>query len=101
MSATKYDAAYFIAKFEAIPDEKWNIGSLKSDDGSRACAIGHCDSQSGEAYKLARLFPEAENSHLCGAAFINDGFHPAYQQPTPKARILAALRDLQAQPATP
>lgn len=93
-----YDKAHFIAKFEAIPEDRWCKGQIEDDSG-RCCAIGHCHPVLGglcsEGEALARLFPGER--HNCGkliVARINDGEDPQYQQPTPKQRVLAALRDL-------
>ncbi len=73
--------------------------------GGICCAMGHCQSgsvgeRSEEQEALVRLFePEAASyGFACRVARINDREDMDYQQATPKARILAALRDL---PATP
>lgn len=87
-----YDKAYFIAKFEAIPDEQWCVG-VSYDKQERRCASGHCSVLGGEFNALNRLFPTVGFRKILPAV-INDGEDPRYQQPTPKARILAALRDL-------
>ena len=102
---------YFIAKFEAIPDDKWHVGSYDGPDNSH-CALGHCGEypaspENHEARTLtgllmhvrgdtslrARTIPGSGGN---GPAVVNDGKSSRYQQPTPKARILAALRDVQA-----
>jgi hypothetical protein len=87
-----HDCAYFIQKFEAIPDEMWTTGV----NYPARCAINHCQGQ--ETIAFIKLFEDAFpcESFLYSAAVINDGRHPAYKQPTPKARILAALRDIKA-----
>lgn len=36
------DVQYFIEKFEAIPEEKWCVDVLSSEDG-KFCANGHCN----------------------------------------------------------
>lgn len=80
---------YFIAKFEAIPEELWCTGSLT--EGDRHCVYGHCHPERGanspEGKALCALAPVF-------LAAVNDGRDKAYQQSTPKQRILAALRDL-------
>ena len=97
-----YDAAYFIAKFEAIPDELWFVGKLTDPENqARHCALGHCVRRdfifNHEAEALFRILNFPAN--------INDGDDPRYPRdkfPTPKARILAALRDVVASyPASP
>lgn len=93
-----YDKAYFIAKFEAIPEGMWRTGSY--GEGLSHCALGHCgvwSRETPEADALVRLFePEHDMiGHASSvAASINDGQDNRYQQPTPKQRILAALHDL-------
>ena len=100
--STKYDRDYFIRKFEAIPDELWMTESYT--DGTRCCAYGHCgrrsakhpcddDPHTPESRALSVLF-EAAGITFLRVAPINDGYCLEYQQHTPKARILAALRDL-------
>lgn len=88
-----YDVDYFIAKFEAIPEEKWC--KYCYTDGDRHCALGHCGVSPGsgagdEAMALYTIF-----SPLSVTAINDADYHP-YTQPTPKQRILAALRDIKA-----
>jgi hypothetical protein len=116
----KYDASYFISKFSAIPDEEWTEGKM---DGLSKCALGHCsettlfanaDEYGPEARALFALF-ELINDKVplrdfeldepwCRVYRVNDymgrGSHQ-YDQPTPKARILAALHDIKAKELQP
>jgi len=90
----KYDIHYFIAKFEAIPDNKWCVEKF-TDEKGRCCALGHCgvrgsntmfciSTKQGEALK--KILPD-------GVTSINDGvFKGEFKGKTPKARILEALR---------
>lgn len=107
MPEQKYDKAYFIAKFEAIPDELWTVGKLtRSENGAEQhCALGHAGAQKGplhteESEALCALFSRPAGYYPDDVpdprtlTAINDGARPRYQQPTPKARILAALKDL-------
>lgn len=102
-----YDKAYFIAKFEAIPDSLWKTGSfLRTEETSPTCALGHCGvrhwdevTTHPQAVALTALLrhhkPVWEGSDYWAVTHINDGTDESpYKQPTPKARILAALRDL-------
>lgn len=89
---------YFIAKFEAIPEELWTTGDFV-DEKNRMCAFGHCgvsleaDTKEGNALDLLfRRGLHTESSSITSE--INDGEVRRYPQPTPKQRILAALRDL-------
>lgn len=90
MKKTKPDLEFtvdhFIEKFESIPDDHWGTGTYVDSDG-RCCAIGFCRSSREHIALRNILIPHG------GAAAINDGHSYDYQQPTPKARILAALAD--------
>lgn len=88
-----YDKAHFLARFEAIPDKLWCVRLItRRKEGSRDvqhCAIGHL-------IKQGYLTPESTAliTLVSTVGTINDGEDPRYQQPTPRARVLAALRDL-------
>jgi hypothetical protein len=86
--STQYTREYFIAKFEAIPEEKWTTDTYR-DAAGRCCALGHCKEGIEQRELSNRLL-------MVGASAIqvNDKKNRRYQQPTPKQRILAALRDL-------
>lgn len=88
----KYDAAYFIAKFEAIPDELWTDKGWYYD-GEKRCAIGHCvgdrNFHAPEAVALREIAKALDQTVIS----INDGYCDKYPQPTPKQRVLAWLRD--------
>jgi hypothetical protein len=97
---SQFTPEYFIAKFEAIPDELWHVGAYDGPANSH-CALGHCGTvASEEGFALMELL-----DHVVGAAYtngqvpsgpavVNDGKSDRYKQATPKERILAALRDL-------
>lgn len=104
----KYDAAYFIAKFEAIPEELWfSQGHYRSDENEQCCcALGHCgmtDASSDrldshpEAMALTRISERIHAERFSPSVVaINDGTPSGlrkYPQPTPKQRVLAWLRD--------
>ncbi len=84
----------FHKKFAAIPDEQWCIYVLEFD-GAR-CALGHTMGETlydtEETKKLRELFGGTRDSDR--PAIINNGDSCMYKQPTPKARILAALEDI-------
>lgn len=96
------NADYFIKKFEAIPEENWCTGVYKL--GDRCCVLGHCGfhtteddqglrtihAQAPEGIALSELFYTRDLS----CSRVNDGEDDYYPQATPKARILAALRDI-------
>jgi len=104
-----YDVQFFIDKFSKIPDNDWGIKSYV-DEFNKKCALGHCgisvslfQTNAPEASAVHSIFMESGLNILT----INDGEALRYQQPTPKARILAALNDIKAmqkpteKPATP
>lgn len=104
----QYTVDYFINKLEAIPEEKWRVGTLGYD--GHCCALGHCgvtnleylaDQKDSEGYALCHLFKTSIGR--CGITNfseyvwdINDNLDSRYSQPTPRARILAALADIKA-----
>lgn len=88
-----YDISYFITKFEAIPEELWCTGKLAIYE--QRCVLGHCGVVGYASYDLTpEALTLAQCLPICPQA-INDFRTPAYPQPTPKQRILAALRDAQ------
>lgn len=94
MSTPAYDVDYFISKFEAILEEKWVEHALSW--GGRCCALGHCQGALERDALKEVMLSLVHDGHgiLVAPAAINDGLDPRYPQPTPKARILAALRDV-------
>lgn len=95
----------FHAKFEAIPEDRWCTIFFEKLNGQR-CVLGHLgensvfasDLISRDAKNLEMLlapYVEDENTHkLSACVLINDWGCEQFQQPTPKARILAALTDI-------
>lgn len=84
----------FIEFFSGIPEEQWCCESFKNPDG-RCCAAGHLGedafTETKNGSNLERLMGD------WGTVWsINDGDHPDFQQPTPRARILAALNEIKA-----
>lgn len=85
-----YDVDHFISKFEKTKEEEWWTEDF-TDGSGRYCALGHCgqtnlqDTEEGEALNDILSYQADE---------INDGLDPRYPQPTPRQRILAALRDI-------
>lgn len=101
MSANKYDVNYFIAKFEAIPEGLWCTGEFNNGRG-QFCAMGHCGDDVDkvappECRALKALFRRDGGTAIITE--INDGLNPSRPEPTPKLRILAALRDIKAKGA--
>lgn len=93
----QYTSQYFIDKFEKIPEERWITNDFSNDIG--CCAMGHCgmtyfslSSDEKEAVALSNLFNDRIRASV---PTVNDDRDSNYPQPTPKQRILAALRDIQ------
>lgn len=91
-----YDVDFFIAKFEAIPEERWTMGTYH--DGPKSCVLGHCGGVNGNAFgaepeALRDLFAEI-TAH---PAVVNDNEDDRFPQETPKARVLAALHTIKEQ----
>lgn len=96
-----YNADYFIAKFTAIPEELWCENDYEKHNGQR-CVMGHCgkdlknefgDTEESKALRL--LLDPTREKNPGHAEDINNGLE-SYLQPTPRARILAALNDIKA-----
>lgn len=88
-----YTKEYFIAKFEVIPEELWCTHVFTQGDGI-CCAYGHCGSTAAHPFTPERKGLYNLLRDVGMVARINDGHHERFPQPTPKQRILAALRSL-------
>jgi hypothetical protein len=94
-----YNAAYFITKFEDIPEDRW--GTMVYEKDGKCCAYGHCGRKFGESTEesqgLSALSREIQrrSPDAPGVVLVNDGYRKEYSQPTPKQRILAWLKDAQ------
>jgi hypothetical protein len=96
--STTYDRAHFLAKFEAIPDERWSCGALHR--AGRSCALGLCGAEYGQTAQGFGIVLTAEAAALVAllgsvteVAAINDGLGEAARWGgTPRERVLAALR---------
>lgn len=97
MTKKTFDVDYFIAKFEAIPEEFWCVEYYTHRDNLAVhCALGHCNEHHQALFDEV-FYGKSEANSLRGlidAPNINDGKDPMYTQSTPKARILAALKDV-------
>jgi hypothetical protein len=91
-----YNAAYFIAKFEAIPEGLWCTNDFSSNGAH--CARGHCgeshQKETDESKALVAVAAKVIGNGL-EIAEVNDGDHRDYKQSTPKERVLALLKDAQ------
>lgn len=94
---------YFIEKFEAIPEDQWCVGRFVNEAGQKS-ALGHCGHKLERVvypngYSLIhRRTPESSaleeifNKNGMMITAINDGH--GHIGPTPKERVLTALRSL-------
>jgi hypothetical protein len=87
-----YDVDYFIAKFEAIPEDKWGRSELSYDDG-RCCVLGHCGLRSGGEFDYGRPSEEAKalGSLLLSLPLIGSHYAPEkhYENDGPFTRAMA------------
>lgn len=93
-STEKYTIDWFIEFFSQIPEELWcehyfQDGQLNGKD--ICCARGHLGVRYGSKVEADEKLNELTNSQI---ASINNGYHLQYQQPNPRARVLAALNDI-------
>lgn len=116
-TASKLELCDWFAEFaSSIPDEKWTESDLENLAGCK-CVLGHLGVTNYAlptpgavafaklictAPKISETFNEEEeyaidtNEALMAVSWkLNDGLLD-YQQPTPRARILAALTDVKA-----
>ena len=93
----KHNAQFFIEGFEFIPDRFWTTGVCVGN--GCFCALGHLGTVIvNRPNKLSKeFFYILKNAGIARFNYeINDGYNARYPQPTPKARILAALKDAKA-----
>lgn len=92
-------AKEFFDFFSGIPDEKWCTGAIRNGEG-QCCAVGHVNGKANPGALTDALNPSKNPEDSYGTAnyrspaSINDGEDIRYPQATPKARILAALKDV-------
>lgn len=91
----QYSVDYFIQKFETIPDRQWHVGGFDGPNNSH-CAAGHCGWKANAYNPVAVALYALFKSIKASVAYVNDGLDVRFQQPTPKARILAALYAIKA-----
>lgn len=96
------DAVYFTEKFSKIEEDKWCTTRYQNKDTRQCCAMGLCGMgsqytyvdlapQTSEPWRLRELF----RAYKLNITAVNDGFDSRYQQTTPKARVIAALSDIE------
>lgn len=102
---TKFDAAYFIGRFEPIPEEQWGTGAFDNRQG-RKCSYGHLGVPpggriEGEVLEEARALTQLFLLHGLDVLEVNDRRDPRFNEPNPRGRILSALRWIKAQEPKP
>ena len=89
----KYNADYFIKKFKGIPTSKWITHTFT--DGNGYCALGHCGHTTTHATEQSQnLVSLFKNFFDRNVVAVNDNWYLRCRQKTPRARILAALKDI-------
>lgn len=79
-----------ILYMENTSEESWCTDVVKTKDGKN-CLFGHLFDLGG--VKLFNWFENIATTYMVYP--VNDGENPNYQQPTPKQRCIAYLKDLQ------
>jgi hypothetical protein len=87
-----------IAYMESTDEDAWNLNTVRSKDGTKNCFFGHLFNMSPDEARANALWAMFEDVYSTTYRIypINDGENPRYPQATPKQRILAYLRALQA-----
>lgn len=91
----KYDVNYFIKKFTAIPEKAWCTQVFDNKCGQH-CALGHCGiipnkvPYTKESNELSLLFIKY---YYFNVTTVNDNIY-SNNEPTPKLRILKALKTI-------
>jgi hypothetical protein len=94
------DLGKVIAYLESTPEDSWAVNVVRTKDGKN-CLLGHViDYVYGKGYEgnvmpAWDLFGEFWATEFMYYG-VNDGTNPKYPQTTPKQRILAYLRNMQA-----
>lgn len=88
-----------IAHMEGTAEEAWGVGVVRTMnvDGTQLdCFFGHLFSMAPDDRGGNEMWEWFEGtwSSTYGIYPVNDGKNPAYQQPTPKQRVIAFLREL-------
>jgi len=86
----------FIEFYEGIDEDKWCIKNFIDDKGC-CCAEGWLGNRR-DCYTPLTCFTLRQLG-ATGITIVNDGEDKDYQQPTPKQRVLAYLKDLVANQA--
>ncbi len=89
----------FIAYLENTGEHEWNQDRVRNSDNTKNCVMGHLvnwyygKDYEGDVSAVWDIFEEMWSTTFY-IYDVNDGRSENYQQPTPKQRILAYLKDL-------
>lgn len=96
MEAVQYNLEYFIAKFEAKPEDQWTVGKYVDWNGCK-CVYGHCGvsfsvKQTPEAIGLLAIEATGDLSLI----HVNDNKFGEYGNlgSTPRQRVVNYLKSL-------
>lgn len=86
---TTFDINKLLTYLEATTEESWCTDVVKTKD-NKSCLFGHIfDYGGGQAMDI---FERYATTYMVYP--VNDGTHHQYQQPTPKQRCIAYVKDL-------
>lgn len=80
---------------EATPEDSWLTGYVRATD-QRNCFFGHLFNMEQDQKEANHLWNWFEEMYATTYMIypVNDGEAPEYQQPTPRQRVIAYLKDL-------
>jgi len=80
---------------EATPEESWGVDVVRSKD-NKNCFFGHLFNMGKDEKESNTIWGLFEELYATTYMIypVNDGENPAYQQSTPKQRVIAYLKDL-------
>lgn len=91
------ELAEIIDYLEGTAEDEWLTDRCRSQDGTQNCVMGHIFNWGGgEKGHGSVAWDQFEERYATTFMIfpVNDGKDERYQQPTPKQRVLAYLRDM-------
>ena len=80
---------------EATTEESWGVDVVRNSKTGQNCFFGHLFNMESDEKEANRLWDWFENIATTYMVYpVNDGQNSLYQQPTPKQRVIAYLKDL-------
>lgn len=93
----KFKLSSVIKYLESTSENSWCVDVVRTKDNSKNCMFGHLFAMGDDEKESNELWDWFENCVTTTYAVypINDGEHPDYQQPTPKQRCIAYLKNIE------